>query len=365
MILVRCPTLAELPPPTLGKTGWPWIEETSPLPDAMSDPSTEFRAGGSPWPCISIVTPSFNQGHYLEETIRSVLLQGYPDLEYIIIDGGSTDGSVEIIKKYEPWLAYWVSEPDQGQSHAINKGFARCSGDLITYQNSDDIYLPEAFHDAAVKWCECGEQVGAIIGGFHFMDPDSRLNEHYFPPRLAHPGYVDLSLGPPGIYRLHQVATFFTRPALDRVGRWVREDMKYVMDRELLYRICLHARIILADRAYGAFRIHENSKSTAEVLLFAKEFASLYLSFRSGNRTEDKRREQMARHHLAGGYMKIARTSDNIGRSTLALLTVLRFKPSFFWKSSYWIRWLESLRLKPIIKKLLFPAQEFESELSP
>jgi glycosyltransferase involved in cell wall biosynthesis len=95
---------------------------------------------GSRWPRISIVTPSLNQANYLEETIRSVLLQGYPNIEYIIIDGGSTDESVEIIKKYEKWLSFWISEPDKGQSHAINKGFSKASGEIYAYINSDDLY---------------------------------------------------------------------------------------------------------------------------------------------------------------------------------------------------------------------------------
>src|SRR3990172_6947421 len=116
----------DLPAPPVGRTGFPWTEGTPAL----------HNDGGSAYPKITIVTPSYKQGQYLEETIRSVLLQGYPNLEYIVIDGGSPDNSAEIIEKYAPFLAYWVSERDSGQVNAINKGFARATGEIMGWLNS-------------------------------------------------------------------------------------------------------------------------------------------------------------------------------------------------------------------------------------
>ena len=128
--------LNKMPAPPNGKTGWPWDEES------LSGEATSAITDNLPK--ITIVTPSYNQGEFLEETIRSVLLQNYPKLEYIIIDGGSTDQSVEIIKKYEPWIDFWVSEPDRGQSHAINKGFERATGEWGNWINSDDLLAKDA-----------------------------------------------------------------------------------------------------------------------------------------------------------------------------------------------------------------------------
>src|SRR5215467_3026061 len=125
---MRCPSIDELPAAPAGRAGWPWTEGSSALPERMPD--------GSEWPRISIVTPNFNYERYLEATIRSVLLQGYPDVEFIIQDGGSTDGSVTLIKKYEKFLTYWASEPNSGQSLVINRGLHRSTGSILAYINS-------------------------------------------------------------------------------------------------------------------------------------------------------------------------------------------------------------------------------------
>src|SRR5215207_3259660 len=128
--------LKNLPPPPEGKTGWPWTEEAA--------TPAEAPPRGRAWPRISVVTPSLNQAEFLEQTIRSVLLQGYPNLEYIVMDGGSRDGSLAVIEKYAPLLTHWESRPDRGQGHAINKGWRQCTGEILCWLNSDDLYLPGA-----------------------------------------------------------------------------------------------------------------------------------------------------------------------------------------------------------------------------
>ncbi|HAX95810.1 MAG TPA: glycosyltransferase, partial [Prolixibacteraceae bacterium] len=158
---------------------------------------------GSPWPKISVVTPSYNQGQFIEETIRSVLLQGYPNLEYIVMDGGSTDGSVKIIKKYEPWLSYWVSEPDRGQSHAINKGINRAAGEILFWLNSDDLCLPGAFFKAAESFSQYPNQK-LVIGQAQIIN---QYGEVIGELRSQFTTWEELATNPRNSIR--QISTFF------------------------------------------------------------------------------------------------------------------------------------------------------------
>src|SRR5262245_14647820 len=139
-------------------------------------------------PRISIVTPSYNQGKFIEATIRSVLDQGYPNLEYLIIDGGSTDESVDIIRRYEKHLAYWVSEKDNGAADAISKGFARATGDIFAYLNSDDVYLPGALQTIASVMDD--PAAGVAFGNMYWMDADGKTVGERRQTRFNRLGYL-------------------------------------------------------------------------------------------------------------------------------------------------------------------------------
>ncbi len=297
-------------------------------------------------PKISIVTPSFNQVTYIEETILAVLLQGYPNLEFIIIDGGSSDQSVDIIRKYQHQLSYWVSESDRGQSHAINKGFEKCSGEIITFLSSDDTYLPGTLLDVGQRWINRETNYGAIIGGFCVQDEESHIIREPVMPKLAKAAPLDLTLGPPGVYRLHQVSTFYSREALDNVGRFVREDLHYVLDRELLYRVCRNYPLLLVDKPFGIFRRHSESKSESTILPFAREFAQLYLQAQNGNRAEDRQRKRMARHHLAKGFISYAKSVSNRFEGARSLLKIPFYSPSHILKYAYLNAWLHVLGIR-------------------
>lgn len=248
---IRCPTLSELPLPPYGKTGWPWTEESPQFSD--------FMGNGNEWPRISIITPNYNKGRFIEETIRSVLLQGYPNLEYIIIDGGSTDNSIEIIKKYENWLTHWVSEADRGQSHAINKGLGLATGEFAAYQNSDDIYWPNALKTIG-KILGTG-RIDVLFAPVNILDMESRFIRGGPIPEPKLDLLIQIWKRPTNI--LPSQGFFCRLDLLHSIGLY-KEDYHYEMDFDVICRvieITPRERIAKIDELVGAFRIYEGSKT--------------------------------------------------------------------------------------------------------
>lgn len=214
-------------------------------------------------PKISIVTPSFNQGQYLEETILSVLNQRYPHVEYIIVDGGSTDASVEVIKHYEKHLAWWVSEKDRGQSHAINKGLERVTGDIVAYINSDDVFLPGAF-DVVAKVFQENPQANWVCGSCILF---GHADEACVKPASPVPGVPEWL----HFNRIPQQSSFWRCSLMDRVGLF-EEKFRYVFDYEYWVRF-VHAgeQCLPVDFPLAGFRLHGESKTVAEGSKFAAE----------------------------------------------------------------------------------------------
>jgi glycosyltransferase involved in cell wall biosynthesis len=243
---MHCPRLYDLPPPPPGKTGWPWTEERPQLPGKMP--------ADWPWPRISIVTPSYNQGAFIEKTIRSVLLQGYPDLEYIIIDGSSTDASVEIIKKYQAHVDFWSSEPDGGPANALNRGFSRSRGEICGYLNSDDFILPGALTRASKAFSD-HTGIDVIYGNGYIVDANDNRTRTIYSDNWSLTRYAF------GAASVMQQATFFRRSAFDKAKGFNIENHT-CWDGELLVDLAIAgARFHRIDDFLGAFRIHNNSIS--------------------------------------------------------------------------------------------------------
>lgn len=231
---------AALPPPPADRPGWPWTVGTVPPPDAAAPA----------WPRITIVTPSYQQAAFLEETLRSVLLQNYPNLEYIVIDGGSKDGSAEIIARYAPHLAYSQSQPDSGQADAINQGFARATGDILGWINSDDFLLPGALYAVARAF---RSQSPDIVYGdaLNYHEEDGSLG--YWQGYWISRGFLQFG----GLFSSH--AIFWRRSV--HVPLWA--ELQCNIDGELWQRLVPNRRLRYLPFPLGVFRAQAASKSSA------------------------------------------------------------------------------------------------------
>ena len=227
--------LNHLPDPPPGRIGWPWTVETPP-----PSPGT--------WPLISIVTPAFQHGRYLEETIRSVLLQNYPNLEYVVIDGGSTDETAAILQKYRPWLSFARSARDRGQGHAINLGFALASGTLRGWLNSDDFYLPHALE--ALAEASRSAPADFFYGDGLDLREDTGVTRYALAP-FAHARYRHFG----GLLFSH--AAFWR----DTIHEPVWEAMRCNVDGELWQRLLPARKLHYIPQALGLVRVQPEAKT--------------------------------------------------------------------------------------------------------
>ncbi|WP_084456272.1 glycosyltransferase family 2 protein [Desulfogranum mediterraneum] len=251
---MRCPSLQDIPAPPAGRTGWPWTE--------ASDSSAWLRKRVD-WPRVSIVMPSYNQAEFIEESIRSVLLQGYPDLEFLVYDAESSDGSVNIIRKYEPWLTFWVSEKDRGQSDAINKGLRKSTGKYFNWQNSDDILTPCCLFKAVNALLEHPE--ASLVHGYEdVIYADGSLHattENAFgpPTRLA----PDVGRSIATLKTGTQPGCLMDRDLVLQVGG-LNEDLHFVMDIDLLLRLAILKPALYLHEKLVYYRYHSATKSHNE-----------------------------------------------------------------------------------------------------
>lgn len=211
------------------------------------------------YPKFTVVTPTYNQGQFIEKTIDSVLSQGYPNLEFIIIDGGSQDNTVEVIKKYEHHLAYWVSEPDRGQSHAINKGMAKATGDYLTWLNSDDWYLPGALQHMS-EVLSANPDAGMVVGTGHMVNQAGKELNFISPtPEITlETLYTWLSGGD-----FLQPSSAFTRGSWESAGQ-INEEIHIALDVDLWLRMAkAGVKFVTTDALLSEALSHPQAKTTA------------------------------------------------------------------------------------------------------
>ena len=222
------------------------------------------------FPRISIVIPSYNQGQFLEETILSIVNQQYPNLELFVVDGGSKDNSVDIIRKYESHITWWVSEKDKGQSDAINKGFAKATGEMISWLCSDDLLTPGSLKIVASHFSSANEKIGLIHGGAIVFDKDKTKETRFTYQAPCKEAYVSGMVFP-------QPAAFFRRSCLTQAGS-LNETFHYGMDYDLFQRLSLICEFLPIDNVLAKYRLHSESKSVTESNRFITDWKKIYIN---------------------------------------------------------------------------------------
>lgn len=318
------PHLSDLPSPESSRTGWPWTEESSPVPNAMPN--------GSSWPNVTLVTAVYNQRDYLEETIRSVLLQGYPNLEYILIDDGSTDHSDHIYRRYEQWL-HWERKANGGASSAYNQGFKQARGDVVGWINSDDYFLPRGlelaltpYQDDRVEWTvgeavyvdEKGERTG--VQPFRFSDDPGSwffINSEFLLP---------------------QQGSFWKRSVFEQIG-YMDEHVSNCFDYELFFRMLEHGyRPVFTNAQAAAYRFHDTSKSVSQKHRFYSENVKVWEMYRHLCPEKDlPRLEQLIRQEVLDIEVTRCEQSVGAGRRSQGLANL--------WRTVATRRWLFGRRL--------------------
>ena len=248
---------------------------------------------------VSIVTPSFNQSAYLEQTIRSVLEQDYADIETLVIDGGSTDGSPDIIKKYASRLAYWISEKDSGQADAINKGMARAKGEIVAWLNSDDYYLPGAVA-AAVKAFDENPDVAMVYADMLAVDEHGQTFNTLRFRQLTLEDLLSFQI-------IGQPAVFMRRSAFEKAGGL---DLSYhfLLDHHLWIRIAAQGRILHVPQTWAAARYHARAKNRAQAAAFGREAFRILESverdsYLAPTLAKIKRRASASAHRVDARYL--------------------------------------------------------------
>ncbi|HKJ91826.1 MAG TPA: glycosyltransferase family 2 protein [Longimicrobiales bacterium] len=261
-----------LPPAPGGFRGWPWEAGV-----VVADSPAE----GDP-PVISVIIPSYNQARFLEAAIRSVLLQAYPAVEVMVLDGGSTDGSMAILERYDPWLSWWRSAPDGGQAEAINEGLRRAKGPIVSWLNSDDLLLPGALRVVAGMYRQAPDAAG-WVGACYRIDVRRRVLSRVNPRGLDRNSLGDW--GYTGFF--YQPSCFMSARALDAAGP-LDDSLYCAFDLDLWLRLVQQGRFVATPRALSAAVIHEEAKTQAARTAMHAE--TMHVQFRHGYTRAAERR---------------------------------------------------------------------------